>query len=109
MKKWGRIGLNAGTSQHNELNIVQSWFSALSLQYREVIVYSGIVSCFVIKMRAFISSHSSSNICCRTKSRVRGHLRLYLGYFTSTEGESPSADSPTPPSLEVLTCMLAFW
>jgi len=40
--------------------------------------------------------------CCSTKSRVRGHLRLYLGYFTPDDGsETPTADSPTPPSLEV--------
>jgi len=42
--------------------------------------------------------------CRSTKSRVRGHLRIYLGYFTPSDDESPSADSPTPPSLEVWTC-----
>jgi len=48
-------------------------------------------------------------VCCSTKSRVRGHLRLYLGYFTPNEGsESPSADSPTPPSLEVQTVILSL-
>jgi len=41
-------------------------------------------------------------ICRSTKSRVRGHLRIYLGYFTLPDGsESPTAESPTPPSLEV--------
>jgi len=48
-------------------------------------------------------------ICCSTKSRVRGHLRIYLGYFSpADDSESPTADSPTPPSLEVSACNCCY-
>ena len=65
-------------------------------------LYFQYLTIYMFKKKMDIDGECVYYICRSTKSRVRGHLRIYLGYFTLPDGsESPTAESPTPPSLEV--------